>query len=47
VRADGRPQLRQIRVGETAGDGLVEVLAGLADGERVALDPLAASGTLR
>lgn len=51
--ADGRPQLRQIRVGErvTAPDGksegLVEVLAGLADGERVALDPLAASGRVR
>jgi len=51
--ADGRPQLRQIRVGErvTASDGsaegLVEVLAGLVDGERVALDPLAASGRVR
>jgi RND family efflux transporter MFP subunit len=57
VGADGRPQLRQIRVGERVtassrapdgnADGLVEVLAGLADGERVALDPLAASGRVR
>lgn len=42
VGADSRPQLRQIRVGEAVADGQVEVLAGLADGERVALDPVAA-----
>jgi RND family efflux transporter MFP subunit len=42
VGADGRPQLRQIRVGELVADGLIEVLAGLAAGERVALDPRAA-----
>jgi RND family efflux transporter MFP subunit len=53
IGQDGRPQLRQIRVGErvtatdAAADGLIEVLAGLADGERVALDPLAASGRVR
>jgi RND family efflux transporter MFP subunit len=53
VGSDGRPTLRQIRVGErvVAPEGkaeeLVEVLAGLADGERVALDPLAAAGALR
>jgi RND family efflux transporter MFP subunit len=47
VAADGRPQLRQIRVGEPVADGLIEVLAGVADGERVALDPLAASGARR
>lgn len=35
VGADGRVQLRQIRVGEAAGNGLVEVLAGLDAGERV------------
>ncbi len=35
VTADGRVQLRQIRVGEPAGNGLVEVLAGLDAGERV------------
>jgi RND family efflux transporter MFP subunit len=42
VAADGRPQLRQIRVGNTVADGGVEVLAGLGDGERVLLNPLAA-----
>ncbi|MCX8004119.1 MAG: efflux RND transporter periplasmic adaptor subunit [Burkholderiaceae bacterium] len=43
VGADGVPQLRQIRVGETVADGYVEVLAGLAAGERVQLNPLLAS----
>lgn len=42
VAADGRPQLRQIRVGNTVADGGIEVLAGLGDGERVLLNPLAA-----
>jgi RND family efflux transporter MFP subunit len=41
VDATGRPSLRQIRVGERI-DDRVEVLSGLAPGERVALDPLAA-----
>jgi RND family efflux transporter MFP subunit len=53
VGADGRPQLRQIRVGErvtardSGAESLIEVLAGLNEGERVALDPLAAAGKLR
>jgi RND family efflux transporter MFP subunit len=38
--AEGKPQLRQVRVGPPAGDGFVEVLAGLTEGERVAIDPL-------
>jgi RND family efflux transporter MFP subunit len=37
--ANGRAQLRQVRLGESAGEGLVEVLAGLAAGERVAIEP--------
>ena len=37
-----RAQLRQVRLGENAGNGLVEVLAGLRAGERVALDPVRA-----
>lgn len=37
-------QLRQVRLGKTQGDE-VEVLAGVAAGERVALDPIAASRT--
>ncbi len=40
--ANGHAQLRQVRLGEPAGDGFVEVLAGLAEGERVALEPVRA-----
>jgi RND family efflux transporter MFP subunit len=42
LAADGRPQLRQVRVGSAVTDGGIEVLAGLSDGERVLLNPLAA-----
>jgi RND family efflux transporter MFP subunit len=38
----GQPHLRQVRIGETVADGAVEVLAGLAAGEKVALDPVKA-----
>jgi hypothetical protein len=38
----GKPLLRQVRLGPTQGD-LVEILAGLAVGERVALEPQAAA----
>ncbi len=41
VGADGRPQLRQVRVGTTVEGGGVEILAGLSDGERVLVNPLA------
>lgn len=40
VVAAGRPQLRQVRLGEVAGDGEIEVLAGLAAGETISLDPV-------
>jgi multidrug efflux pump subunit AcrA (membrane-fusion protein) len=36
----GVAQLRQVRLGEPAGDGLVEVQAGLLPGERVSLEPV-------
>lgn len=42
VDAQGKPQLRQIRLGRAAGDS-VEVLAGVSAGERVAIDPQAAA----
>ncbi len=42
VGTDGKPQLRQVRPGRTQGDR-VEILAGLSEGERVALDPAAAA----
>lgn len=35
-------KLRQVRLGEAAADGSVEVLAGLSQGEKVALDPVKA-----
>lgn len=41
IDADGRTSMRQIRAGHRFGDRL-EVLAGVAAGERVALDPAAA-----
>jgi RND family efflux transporter MFP subunit len=37
-----QPQLRQIRVGESSVDGYVEVLAGLREGERIALGAIKA-----
>jgi RND family efflux transporter MFP subunit len=40
--ADDRIRLRYLRVGTAAGDGRVPVLAGLAAGERIAMDPIAA-----
>lgn len=41
----GRPQLRQVRLGERQGDGSYEVLAGLREGDKVALDPVRAGLT--
>ncbi len=38
----GAARLRQVRLGERTGDGLIEVLAGLAPGERVSLEPVRA-----
>lgn len=42
IGPEGRPLLRQVRLGPVAGDQ-VEVLSGLRVGERIALDPQAAS----
>ncbi len=42
VTTDGGVALRQLRTGRRIGDS-VEVLAGLAAGERIALDPVAAT----
>lgn len=42
LNAEGRPLLRQVRLGRVDGDK-VEVLSGLMPGERVALDPQAAA----
>lgn len=34
------PRLRQVRVGEAVGDGELEIMAGLAAGEKVSLEPV-------
>ena len=41
----GRPSLRYVRPGHRFGDN-VEILAGLAPGERIALDPIAAGSVI-
>lgn len=40
VLKDGKPALRQVRLGEAVADGELEVLSGLAAGEAVSLDPV-------
>lgn len=47
IDAQGAPTLRQVRLGEAVADGSVEVLAGLAAGERVALEPVKAGISLK
>lgn len=42
IDPSGRPLLRQVRLGGTQ-NGMIEVLTGVASGERVALDPQAAA----
>jgi RND family efflux transporter MFP subunit len=42
VDEQGATSLRQVRLGEATGEGLVEVLAGLAPGERIAMEPVKA-----
>jgi hypothetical protein len=46
VETDKGRSLRQIRLGETYGSE-IEVLAGLAAGERVVLDPVKAAISLK
>ena len=47
VDAEGRVSLRHVRVGSPLGDGRVAVLAGLNEGERVAIDTIAAGVLLK
>jgi len=42
VDRDGRAQLRQVRPGEPVAGGMVEILAGLSSGERIARNPVQA-----
>lgn len=37
---NGKPQLRQVRLGERQADGSYEILAGLREGEKVSLQPV-------
>jgi hypothetical protein len=46
VVSDGQVHFRQVRLGRDLGDVLV-VLSGLSEGERVALDPIAAGVALK
>jgi RND family efflux transporter MFP subunit len=47
VDPQGRVALRMVRVGHEMDAGMIEVLAGLEAGERVALDPIAAGAYLK
>ncbi len=47
VMDQGRIVMRQVRLGERFDSGMVEVLAGLEEGEQVALDPVRASVELK
>jgi hypothetical protein len=47
VADNGEIRFRQLRLGETAGEQEVEVLAGVAPGDKVALDPIAALAALK
>jgi RND family efflux transporter MFP subunit len=47
IGADGRPLLRQVRLGIAGDEQAVEVLSGLIAGERVALDPVRAGMSAR
>lgn len=47
VNDKGEIRFRQLRLGEKSGEKSVEVLAGLAPGERVALDPVAALAQMK
>ena len=47
VSAQGEVRFRQIRLGEPVGTDAVEVLAGVREGEKVALDPVKAAIALR
>ncbi len=45
--ADNHLSLRQLRLGETVGEGEVEVLAGLATGDKVVTEPVKAAMALK
>jgi RND family efflux transporter MFP subunit len=47
ISADNRTSLRQLRLGEAVGQGEIEVLAGLASGDKVVTEPVKAGIQLK
>ncbi len=47
IDENGLPSLRQVKVGKLTTDGKIRILAGLEDGEKVALDPVHAAVYLK
>ncbi|MEN8180325.1 MAG: efflux RND transporter periplasmic adaptor subunit [Pseudomonadota bacterium] len=47
VGKDGRITFRRVRTGHPTGNGMIAVIAGLSNGEEVALDPIAAGAELK
>jgi len=47
LTAENRPGLRQLRLGDRVGAGEIEVLAGLAAGDKVVTDPVKAAIRLK
>ncbi len=47
VKGPGKYELRQVRLGEPYGENEIEVLAGLVEGEKIALDPVRAGIQLK
>ncbi len=47
VAVDGKVSFRQVRIGRRVDNGMLDVLAGLDAGERVALDPIRAGAQLK
>ena len=47
ISADQRTSLRQLRLGEAVGAGEIEVLAGLASGDKVITEPVKAGMQLK
>lgn len=47
VAVDGKVSFRQVRIGRRVDNGMLDVLAGLDAGERVALDPIRAGTQLK
>jgi RND family efflux transporter MFP subunit len=47
MTADNRTSLRQLRLGEAVGEGEIEVLAGLASGDKVIIEPVKAGMQLK